>query len=290
MWICTPFGILMPATRPAHTIPKGDKRELQVRTRERAYLDTFRERYCSELGKTQHFPKHDYPWKAYVTREALAKAVAKMTLDIDYEKFKPEAEGPKGLKDKKLAHRLHSCYNSLWSVQVSHGDGGGYYGSYYNVDGKTICEREGHWFNKGTKHCTDCTRPRPRKFKKDRKGGFPWAKGDDKYEEIKRKKSSPQTTYKGQHSSYDSWLADYPADYQAALTEAHDAVIAHAQKQCADCGGGYWAKSDSAIDGEVWVPHDEFCLQDDGCPECWAMGGMQHDEDCSQYAAESVES
>jgi hypothetical protein len=128
MWICTPFGILMPALRPAKYCPADDPRKIQVRTRERAYLDIFRERYCPELGESLHFPQQDYQWKAYCTHEQLAQAMANLMLDIDFVKFKPEttcyANNPKsrwGLP-RDLANRLHGCYNSLWGTMLSFGD------------------------------------------------------------------------------------------------------------------------------------------------------------------------
>jgi hypothetical protein len=142
MWVCTPFGILMPALRPAETIEPGDDRTLQVRARHREYLDTFRERYCPELGESLHFAEHDYPWKAYVTPEALATAMARMTLSIDYEKFKPEAERG-GLPDH-LADELHSCYNEMWAVQLRYGDGTSVYDLGWPAE-LPRCELPGLW-------------------------------------------------------------------------------------------------------------------------------------------------
>lgn len=122
-WICTPFGILMPGLRPDHTYNAAeDPREIQVRCREKDYLDRFRELYCPELGESLHFDQ-DYPWKAYVTKDALAVAIARLILDTDSEVFKPLTSGPKGVKDARVAGRLHSCYNTMWSDHLRWGDG-----------------------------------------------------------------------------------------------------------------------------------------------------------------------
>lgn len=276
MWICTPFGILMPALRPPHTVPKGDKRLLQVRARERAYLDTFRDRYCSDLGKTQHFPNHDYPWKAYVSHRDLAMAVAEMTLDIDYEKFKPTTETKRGLKSKELAKRLHNCYSSMWSVQVTHGDGTGGWSSYSS---KSVCERDGHFYTAQGKMCTDCKRPRPRKLKLGTKGGFRWIKGDEKY----ARQPAYRNTWKPKNTTTTvTWAGSNSAPHAGAVSNLTNGP--YGSTPCSECGGGYW-QGQAALD-DVWVPHSDDCLQDDGCPECWALAGEPHDKDCSQQAAE----
>jgi hypothetical protein len=185
LWIMTPFGVLMPALRPKYLLKDGDKRTLQVRTRRAEYLDAFREQYCPDLGENEHHPSQDYQWKAPVTPEALAGAVARMVMDTDTGKFKPLTEGPKGLKDKKLAKDLHAMYTGLWSSQLRYGDGTssydhswfknqktgtysqGYYGSGPTLTGVEACKRWGHLFEKSdeahtiTATCIDCHVPNP---------------------------------------------------------------------------------------------------------------------------------
>lgn len=167
LWIATPFGVLMPGTRPPHTYDaKTDDRSIQVRTREKGYLDRFRELYCPELGVANHFPNHDYPWKAYVTKEALAIAVARMVLDTDSEVFKPLTSGPKGLKDKKVEGNLHATYSSWWSTHLRNGDGTSSYDKHYTpstftVAGPQRCVAFGHWFTPAKDKCVDCNEPKP---------------------------------------------------------------------------------------------------------------------------------
>lgn len=161
VWLCTPFGILMPSLRPAGHIPAGDPRTLQVRTRRAEYLDAFRDRYCPELGASEHHPDHDYPWKAPVTPDALAVAVGRLIIQTDSEKFKPLAEGPKGLKDRKLARGLHACYNAMWSAQLRDlSDGTSVYDRKAPLlTGIEACRRWGHYWPAGSKGCTDCGEP-----------------------------------------------------------------------------------------------------------------------------------
>ncbi len=110
MWVMTSFGILMPSLRPQGTVPVGDNRPLQVRARRRGDLDILRERYQPDLGRTIHLRDTDYEYRAYCTLESWQRALALISADIDYTKFKPTTETK--FHDKAL----HQLYNSLWSV------------------------------------------------------------------------------------------------------------------------------------------------------------------------------
>lgn len=111
MWIMTPFGILMPSTRPDHAIKRGDSRKLQIRVRDRRALTYLRDNYMGdELSKIVATPKMDYNFRAYCTHDDFARAVAQMIVDIDYEKFKPES----------VSHDLHKLYNEIWYVVFDH--------------------------------------------------------------------------------------------------------------------------------------------------------------------------
>lgn len=185
MWICTPFGILMPALRPAHTLEEGDKRTLQVRARERAYLDVFRERYCPGLGDSIHFPTQDYQWKAYISPQELADAVALLMLDIDYMKFKPESEHERWGLTAKLRGRLHSCYSRMWGDQLDYGDGTSVYQkSWTGKPNPALCLTQGHWYKtRPYLVCSDCKHARTvaerdaaqGKASSKAQGGLSWA-------------------------------------------------------------------------------------------------------------------
>jgi hypothetical protein len=110
MWLCTPFGMFMPALRPAGTIPAGDSRLLQIRSRRRIDLERLRSQYLPELGPTIQLPHTDYEYRAYCTHEQWASALARMALDIDYVKFKEQAEKQYG------DHQLHHTYTAMWGT------------------------------------------------------------------------------------------------------------------------------------------------------------------------------
>lgn len=110
MWIGTPFGFLMPAIRPPKTVPVGDTRTLQIRSRRSIDLDILRATYMAgKLGSTLHTPQMDYRYRAYCTPEAFAFAVARMVTEIDYTKFKPQTR-------RYGDHLLHEFYNRVWAV------------------------------------------------------------------------------------------------------------------------------------------------------------------------------
>ncbi len=110
MWIMTSFGILMPSVRPAGTIPPGDERHIQVRARRRKDLEILKAEYMGDkLGEIQALVGTDYEYRAYCTRVDWAETMAKMSLDIDYTKFKPTT-------DRYKDHSLHALYLSMWGM------------------------------------------------------------------------------------------------------------------------------------------------------------------------------
>jgi hypothetical protein len=111
MWIMTPFGILMPAVRPADTIEPGDEMTMQVRSRRKKDLEILRDKYMGDkLGPIMHTPKFDYNYRAYCRPADFAAATSQMVLDVDYLKFKPTTESKYGDKS------LHDVYNSIWGT------------------------------------------------------------------------------------------------------------------------------------------------------------------------------
>jgi len=110
MWICTSFGILMPSVRPAGTVPAGDDRVIQVRARRRQDLEILKAEYMGDkLGEIQALVGTDYEYRAYCTRTDWATAMAQMSLDINYTKFKPTT-------DRYKDHRLHTLYLRMWGA------------------------------------------------------------------------------------------------------------------------------------------------------------------------------
>jgi len=110
MWIFTSFGLLMPAERPSKYTPDWDDRRLQVRARKARALDILRAEFMKNtLGETIYTPDKDYEYRAYCTHEAFAIAMMKMTLDVNYTKFKPTT-------DRYKDHEYHSLLNRIWGV------------------------------------------------------------------------------------------------------------------------------------------------------------------------------
>ena len=113
MWVMTSFGVLMPSVRPEGTVPEGDDRLIQVRARRMRELRILKAEYLPELGPIVEIPYSDYEYRAYCTHAQWAAALAKISMDIDYTKFKPTTE------TKYQDRQLHSLYNRIWSVFFS---------------------------------------------------------------------------------------------------------------------------------------------------------------------------
>lgn len=113
MWVMTSFGILMPAKRPEKYTPSWDDRTMQIRARCSHHLDILRAEYMKgALGETIYSPDKDYEYRAYCTPDSWAVAMMKMSLDIDYVKFKPTTYRYQDTK-------LHDVYNRIWGVVIS---------------------------------------------------------------------------------------------------------------------------------------------------------------------------
>lgn len=112
MWIFTSFGVLMPSERPAETFDATtDDRVIQIRTRSRVHLERLKEGgFFPEMGEIVFFPNTDYEFRTYCTRAQLAAIMARLSMDIDYTKFKPTTE------DKWSDRKLHDLYNAVWGL------------------------------------------------------------------------------------------------------------------------------------------------------------------------------
>jgi len=112
MIVATSFGMFMPALRPAKSIPPGDNRTLQVRSRRKIDLDRLRALYLPDLGPTIQLPKTDYQYRAYCTLAQWGEALALMALDINYTKFKDTPLNY--FKDSALSY----AYSRIWSAAL----------------------------------------------------------------------------------------------------------------------------------------------------------------------------
>lgn len=109
-WICLPMGMYMPALRPAHTVPEGDDRLLQIRSRRKIDLERLRNELLPELGPTVRIPHTDYEYRAYCTHQQWAEAMYLAAMRIDYIKFKEQSEKVYG------DVQLHNCYTRMWGT------------------------------------------------------------------------------------------------------------------------------------------------------------------------------
>lgn len=159
MWIFAPGGLLMPARIPEGgtegTVdpkwlgPNADY-TMQVRGRERSHLENVIRDYFEPLGlpysEIQMTPEMDYNCRFYTTHEAMATVAYKQVMDIDFLKFKPQAENTddKGKLLYKDGKEYHSVLNSIWSTVCRLGMPGGVWGTYSSTNpngykpGKTL--------------------------------------------------------------------------------------------------------------------------------------------------------
>jgi hypothetical protein len=108
MIVATAFGMFMPSLRRTGTVPDGDVRLLQVRSRRRIDLERLREHYLPELGETVVGGGTDYQFRAFCTHAQWGAALVKIASDINYVKFKDSPKQQWG------DHALTNAYNRMW--------------------------------------------------------------------------------------------------------------------------------------------------------------------------------
>jgi hypothetical protein len=100
MWLFTTFGYFSVVQKPG-------MRDLTVRARVRADLVRLRRGYLPELGRTVTGAGTDYPFRAVVSREAFARALAQVAREIRYANFKDEAV-------RRLGPARGAVYRDVW--------------------------------------------------------------------------------------------------------------------------------------------------------------------------------
>lgn len=110
MWIFCRAGFFS-AVEAAESQPElgGPTEVLSIRARFASDLDSLREVYAPTLGPTVRLPGRDYPYRAYITKEAFAGVMVKVALDLDYSSFKAMVAEEQG---RLRAH----LYSDVWSV------------------------------------------------------------------------------------------------------------------------------------------------------------------------------
>lgn len=105
MWLFTKvgfFSVVRAPKTPGH---------LQVRARFRDDLVALKKAYLPTLTRIVSTPERDYQFRSFVKKEAFAKALASMVLDIDYDNFKSKVAQDRG---SETAH----LYSQVWMTMA----------------------------------------------------------------------------------------------------------------------------------------------------------------------------
>jgi hypothetical protein len=111
MWLLIPEGFYSIVQKPGEA-------DLCVRARNPGDLERLREMYMPGVGPMKETPGHDYRYRAWVSRGALAEGLAAIARDLAYSNFKSEV----GRRDPERAH----VYSDVWTVLGSIQPGGNY--------------------------------------------------------------------------------------------------------------------------------------------------------------------
>ena len=84
---------------------------LIVRARVKKDLATLKDKYMPDMGKITYHKDYDYPYRGFISKEGFGAGLAKMALDIDYEKFKEAVRKTQGSKRAGL-------YTEVWGKMI----------------------------------------------------------------------------------------------------------------------------------------------------------------------------
>ena len=107
MWIFTTFGFFS-------VVQKQGSPLLTIRARVREDLDGLRDRYLPSLSPTIAGAGTDYRYRATVSHEHLALAMAAIVRDIDYSNFKYEVARQ---QDRSREAVYHKVWDALWQLE-----------------------------------------------------------------------------------------------------------------------------------------------------------------------------
>jgi ADP-ribose pyrophosphatase YjhB (NUDIX family) len=105
MWLITPTGFFSIVCKP------GDRKAgtLTIRARVKSDLEALRQQCLPSLGKVTENEGTDYPYRAKAKRSEVAKALAQMVEQLDYDNFKNEVA-------EKQGHHRAKVYHEVWDV------------------------------------------------------------------------------------------------------------------------------------------------------------------------------
>ena len=108
MWLMTTFGFFSIIQR------KPDDALLTIRGSARGDLETLRGRYLTSLGDIEEDPETDHKFRAQASREAVAQALSRIAMEIDYASF---TEKRKELQGSRAARIQGGLWEVLWELR-----------------------------------------------------------------------------------------------------------------------------------------------------------------------------
>jgi hypothetical protein len=110
MWLITTFGFFSIVEKPED---RGTG-HLTVRARVREDLEQLKAKHLPELGAISESRHSDYRFRARATREAVARAMAQVAREIDYDNFKDAVASRQGYDRAKAYGRV---WTELYRLQ-----------------------------------------------------------------------------------------------------------------------------------------------------------------------------
>ena len=102
MWLITNSGFYSVVQKPGNP-------NLTIRSRVKEDLDRLRDGYLPSLGETIEGAGTDYRYRATASHEAVAEAMSRMAMDIDYSNFKDSVAEEQG-------HARAGVYHDVWAA------------------------------------------------------------------------------------------------------------------------------------------------------------------------------
>ena len=115
MWLITNFGFYSVVQKPGDT-------DLTIRGRVGEDLEQLRDRYLPSLGETVEGAGTDYRYRATASHEAVAEALSRIAMDIDYSNFKDSVAKEQGYDRSGVYHEVWSALMGLRGQDAT-GDG-----------------------------------------------------------------------------------------------------------------------------------------------------------------------